>query len=217
MIVKQLRNPSEKEVERIVELTHRAFSGSLSEAAFIGGDWTLHAEYCRAQTRAVALEGELYVGLAEGSGLIVSTASWFPPGRSMFDSEAQKTLGYNQFLLKLTEETKDWEKNTFGKIVVEKVETLFTKEEIASRWWCYNLVTDPRYQGKGYASALMKVLADKADKLDNMLGLIATADESVNFYRGIGYRERGNVHVPAPTGDFDMHVMTRDQSSEAFE
>ncbi|KAH9485866.1 hypothetical protein JR316_0002781 [Psilocybe cubensis] len=216
MIVKQLKNPSEREVERIVELTVRAFSGTVPNAPFLGGDWTLHAEYCRSQTRATALEGELYVGVTE-SGLIVSTASWFPPGRSMFDSDAQKALGYNQFRTKLKAEAKEWENNIFAKIVVESVETLFTKEEIASRWWCYNLVTDPAYQRRGYATAVMKILADKADKLDNILGLIATTQENVNFYRGIGYRERGCVHVPAPTGDFDMHVMARDQSSKSFD
>lgn len=53
----------------------------LPRKAYLGGKWTLHAEYCRASTRAAALEGELYIVVANNE--VVSTASWFAPGRSL--------------------------------------------------------------------------------------------------------------------------------------
>ena len=32
----------------------------------------------------------------------------------------------------------------------------------------------------------------------------------VEYYRSIEFRERGEGKMPAPTGDFDIHVMTRE-------
>jgi len=215
MIVKQLKNPSEEEIQQIAELCSRAFSRSSAAKANLGGNWTLQNEYYRAHARATALEGELHVVLSQPGAKIVSTASWFPPGVYLFGSESQKALGYNDFFEKLSEEAKYWHKVTFPNIVAECEVKLFTEQEISIRWWCFNLATDPKYQGNGFATSLLKVLTEKTDKQDNIIGLVATTDQNVDFYHGLGFRERGSSHVPAPTGDFDIHVMSRDQASEA--
>lgn len=52
--------------------------------AILGGDLSLESEYWRAHTRATALEGELYVITHGGHDRIVSVASLFGPGRSVF-------------------------------------------------------------------------------------------------------------------------------------
>ena len=50
--------------------------------AFLGGDWSLQPDFCRAVIRATALEGELYV--VKAGNEIVSTASWFGPDSYLF-------------------------------------------------------------------------------------------------------------------------------------
>jgi len=60
----------------------------------IGGDWTLHTEYCNAILRATILEGELYI-LTIGEGKekkIASWVSWFPPGSSLFSTQVSCTF-----------------------------------------------------------------------------------------------------------------------------
>ena len=55
----------------------------------IGGDWSLHNEYCKAILLATILEGELYI-LTIGKGKKKEIASWislFSPGRNLFGTQ----------------------------------------------------------------------------------------------------------------------------------
>jgi hypothetical protein len=46
---------------------------------------SLQPDLCRATIRATALEGELYIITVGQDERIVSTASWFRPGKGLFD------------------------------------------------------------------------------------------------------------------------------------
>lgn len=61
-----------------------AWLADITHNAFLGGDWSLQPDFCRAVTRASALEGELYV--IKVGNEIVSTASWFGPDSYLFQT-----------------------------------------------------------------------------------------------------------------------------------
>jgi hypothetical protein len=53
--------------------------------ALSGGDLSLEPDFFRASIRAAALEGELYILTVGEDERIVSTASWFMPGKVLYD------------------------------------------------------------------------------------------------------------------------------------
>ncbi|THU89926.1 hypothetical protein K435DRAFT_781417 [Dendrothele bispora CBS 962.96] len=186
----------------------RAYNGDISTKALLGGNWELHGDYWRSLIRAAALEGEIYV-VRNPKGQIVSIAVWFPPGNDLFNSEEQRALGFNDFFAKLSPETQEWWNTTCDEVMGELAKKVFTKEERESRWWCVNLATEPTYQGRGYATALIDTMFQKAKSTGTILGLATAPDYNVPKYLGMGFRERGNAPMPSPTGDFVVHMFSK--------
>ncbi|KAF8523044.1 hypothetical protein JB92DRAFT_2595079, partial [Gautieria morchelliformis] len=78
----------------------------------LGGDMSLQRDFCHASIRVTALEDELYIITVGQDKRIGSTASWFRPGKGLFDSEEQRALGYNEVFAKLSPQTQNWLKHT---------------------------------------------------------------------------------------------------------
>ncbi|KIJ53314.1 hypothetical protein M422DRAFT_25717 [Sphaerobolus stellatus SS14] len=209
--VKFLEQLTDTQLEEIVQLCTRAFHGDISHAAFLGRDWDLHSEFFRAIMRATVLEGRLYVVTLgpESEERIVSTASWFGNGVALFGSEEQRSLGFNDFFEKLSSETQHWWNHTYAERITKFDKSLFTEEELAKRWWCFNLATNPEHENKGYARALIKAMHQKASSEGTFIGLATAPEINVKKYLSMGFRERGYERLPVSDGqDFDAHLFS---------
>ncbi|KAG1740772.1 uncharacterized protein EDB91DRAFT_1010252, partial [Suillus paluster] len=58
--------------------------------------------------RACLSAGEVYIATVIDTSAIAGITIWFPPGKAFWNSDAQKVLGFNQFLESLSPETKEW-------------------------------------------------------------------------------------------------------------
>jgi len=206
--VQHLKTPTEAQIEEISTLCLHAFHGDIAHKAMLGGDWSLQPDFCRAITRATALEGELYV--VKAGNEIVSTASWFGPDSYLFKTQEQRALGYDDVFEKLSPEAKYWTTDTYPGVTGKLDATLFTDEERTRRWWLYILATKPGHEGKGYATALIDTFYDKVKKDKMFIGVAPAREINVKKYSAMGFRKRGESVVPSPTGDFYAYIMTRE-------
>ncbi|KAI3600709.1 hypothetical protein WG66_014170 [Moniliophthora roreri] len=195
--VHQVLNLTELELEHATSIHVRAYA--MKDPAIkmmLGGNWSLAADLGRAMIRAVLLAGEVYAVKNEENE-IVSFGLWTRPGATTFSTEEQKALGFNAFFEKLSPAAKHWWMHT----------------EVSKRWWCSNLVTDPDYQGRGYATAIVQHGLKKAMEADGFIGLIATSPVNLRRYLAMGLRKRGDFLVPSPAvGDPDLkvHVLSKE-------
>lgn len=93
-----------------------------------GGNKSLAGPLFRAMIRACQLDGRIYTATAIDTGAIAGLALWFPPGKFLWQksvaniagyiislivrSDAQRNLGFNQFLESLSLKTREWWINT---------------------------------------------------------------------------------------------------------
>ncbi|EPQ52571.1 hypothetical protein GLOTRDRAFT_46618, partial [Gloeophyllum trabeum ATCC 11539] len=194
--------------------------------ALVGGDWSLHSPLFRAMIRASALEGEIYVVKDPESKVIVSSGFWFPPRRELFGTEDQRALGFNDFFSKLSPESQYWWQNTYPQ-TMDKFNADTWNKEAHKRWWCFHLATDPKHQNRGYGTAIVNFVFEKASHhylqgympgehtvcqaktANQIIGLAAALDVNVRKYLAMGLSERGQTYLDAPTGGFTVHVLSR--------
>ncbi|TFK51053.1 hypothetical protein OE88DRAFT_1630635 [Heliocybe sulcata] len=182
----------------------------IAHKALIGGNWSLSPLYIRANLRATALEGEIYVVKDPVTSRIVSFGLWFAPGKALFGSDEQKALGFNDFFNKLSTETQHWWTHTYPDTVRPFMARIWTKEELGKRLYCFNLCTDPEHQNRGYATAIVDFAFEKAKRNGQILGLSTSSDLNVRKYLSMGFRERGQTSLDAPTGGFPVHCFSRE-------
>jgi hypothetical protein len=93
-----------------------------------GGNKSLEGPLFRAMIRACQLAGKVYTATVIDTGAIAGLALWFPPGKVLWQksvaiiagyttslivrSDAQRNLGFNQFLESLSPKTREWWNNT---------------------------------------------------------------------------------------------------------
>ncbi|PPQ82840.1 hypothetical protein CVT25_009215 [Psilocybe cyanescens] len=101
----------------------------------LGGDLSRSYEYWSSIFRATLLEGELWVVTVDNEGKeeIVSCAVWYAPGRALFATEAQRALGYDDYVNGCSRETKNWLEKTYPSHMKEFVGRLFTPEAYKGR------------------------------------------------------------------------------------
>lgn len=209
--VKRLAELKDSQLKQLVDCCVEALRNDPAQRALVGGDESLLSEYMETMLRATILEGHLYVICIgpESEEQIVSTGSFFDNGKYLFDSEEQRSLGYYDFFQKLSPETQYWWTNTYPETIGPLDHKLFTREEAQTRWWCYNLATAPEHQRKGYGTAIMDAVFEKVKSTNSFMGVVPGTDLNVKIYGSMGFKEIGGTLLPAPSGDFYIHVMTR--------
>ncbi|KAJ4482075.1 hypothetical protein J3R30DRAFT_3699410 [Lentinula aciculospora] len=169
MTVEHVETLTEVQIEAATQMCDRCYYGDVSIKALIGGNWDIHADYWRSLIRAGLLEGRVYV-LKNQDDEIVSIGVWFEAGNNLFNTEAQRALGFNDFFTKLTPEAQEWWSQCED-VMAKLWKKGWTKEEKAHRWWCVNLATDPEYQGRGYATRIVEQTSKEAKENGCILGL----------------------------------------------
>ncbi|KAJ6460370.1 hypothetical protein C8R47DRAFT_994075 [Mycena vitilis] len=130
----------------------------------VGGDNAdLKGQIFRAMMRAGELGGEVYFAIDDGSNQVVGVAVWFPPGKLLFDTEEQRTLGFDDLMNQLSIETKKFWAESYAPVVENFLadEKLLGPEGTRNSYYLNLLATDPAYQKKHIASTLLKTVHDK--------------------------------------------------------
>ncbi|KAL0060578.1 hypothetical protein AAF712_012636 [Marasmius tenuissimus] len=239
--VELVTNLTDQELEHVVELHIKAYSGSEYYEGVLAGDWSLFPTQARAFYRGALLGGLIYaVRAPEGgpmSGQIVALGIFFKPGTGVFATEAQRSLGYNQWLASLKPELQTWhttvvsvlrlagQQKQIAKANLDFVSSLRTiaklswnrctpmRQERARRWWCSGLLTDPEFQGKGYAKAIMNTVFEKVCETDGFLGLATSAPLHGAKYEAMGFTARGAYQLPTPLGEMELTLYDRIQNA----
>jgi hypothetical protein len=121
-----------------------------SVVAMTGGNKSLVGPLFRAMIRACQLAGRVYIATVIDTGSIAGLALWFPPGKVLWQksvaitagyvynfvhtvtSDAQRNLGFNQFLESLSPKTREWWINT----VSSTYSYLFLSFMSIKVWFC---------------------------------------------------------------------------------
>ncbi|KAJ8090029.1 hypothetical protein PM082_018608 [Marasmius tenuissimus] len=208
---------TDQELEHVVELHIKAYSGSEYYEGVLAGDWSLFPTQAQAFYRGALLGGLIYaVRAPEGgpmSGQIVALGIFFRPGTGVFATEAQRSLGYNQWLASLKPELQTWHTTVSPNHRKTVLEPMYTDEERARRWWCSGLLTDPEFQGKGYAKAIMNTVFEKVCETDGFLGLATSAPLHGAKYEAMGFTARGAYQLPTPLGEMELTLYDRIQNA----
>ncbi|KAF5368093.1 hypothetical protein D9758_004418 [Tetrapyrgos nigripes] len=210
LVVQRITKMTDAEVDYLAALMKEEYTGQFAVLILVGGDWSLAEEFWTALTRAVLLEGHLYA-IKNEEGKIVSAGHWFPPGQGLFKTDVQRALGFNAFFKKLSPEFQEWYTKTYPETVAREAPRFWRKEELNNRWWCNSLVTDHRYQNRGYATAILKTVFRKAVEGGNIIGLGTDTELNVKKYEAMGLRCRGYYILPTPTSkDLTSYVLSRE-------
>ncbi|TFK51041.1 hypothetical protein OE88DRAFT_206750 [Heliocybe sulcata] len=210
MQVERLQHPTDDQVEAMVEMAVEAFADDPAHRGFVGGNHKLSPLFFRAMACATALDGEIYVVKDPTTSHIASFGLWFPPGKRLWATDEQKALGYNEFFSKLSQETQNWWRHTYPETVAKLRERTWSKEDSERCWWCFNICTDRRHENLGYATAIVNFAYDKAKRNDQILGLSTGTDLNVRKYLAMGFRDRGQTWIDAPTGGWAVHTLSRE-------
>ncbi|KAK0454670.1 hypothetical protein EV421DRAFT_1896593 [Armillaria borealis] len=102
-----------EELEIAVDLTVKAYDDMLVARAMVGDDKNLMDPLFRSMIRAADSAGTIDLACdVSDSDKIVGMAVWFGPGKSLFADAEQRELGLNEFMDKLSPETRQWWEKT---------------------------------------------------------------------------------------------------------
>lgn len=200
--VKVLEKPTDSQIEQAVQLLLRAFEGDVSLKTMTSGNDDLEPLLFRSMLKAGALEGTIYVVTAEdGADDIYSIGVWFGPGQKMFSSQAQLAGGWNEFFAALTDEGRNWWMTIFHQNHEERLNALLG-DQYLNGWFANIIGTDPKHQRKGYASAIVRTVSERA-KIDGTTVALATQNESnLKWYQSLGFKLLGESIITHPIGNW---------------
>ncbi|KAJ7183098.1 hypothetical protein C8R46DRAFT_507365 [Mycena filopes] len=154
-----------------------------------GSDASLKDLIFRAMLRAGELAGQVYFATDDSTQRIVGVAIWFPPGTSLFESEEQKALGFNDFMEKLSPETKAFWRDSYLPVVHKFLAEILGPDGTRDSQYLNQLATDPLFQRKGIATTLLKTVHNKFADADTppLFAHCAANEKNARFYESCGY------------------------------
>ncbi|KAJ7576988.1 hypothetical protein C8J56DRAFT_1171260 [Mycena floridula] len=199
MVVHFLSNPTDAQIEEGLSILMTAFKGDELAMAMTGGDPLLDASLFRAMIKAASLEGFVLVVTSEGSEAFESIALGFGPGVTLYGSEAQCSVGWNQFWESLAPERKTWW-TRFQNQARENGEKAMGGDIYVNSWYIDILGTLPEYRSRGNASALVKAIQAKAAEGKEPVTLTTHTELNVKLYKKMGFTVSG-------TAQFDLDLL----------
>ncbi|KAG7443402.1 uncharacterized protein BT62DRAFT_1078480 [Guyanagaster necrorhizus] len=183
------------QLDEIVAIAIRAYDTNPTIRAMTGGNKALYDPFLRAVTRALLLEGKVW--LAASDGRILGVLGGFGPGTFLWATEEQRALGFNNAYARLTEETKYWWQNIYGPQIKEFMDNALGATANLDGWMTPLLAVDPPYQRRGIATAMFKEMTQQAiqDKAIMIVG--ADSDLNVGIYESFGFELKGRTVLPS--------------------
>ncbi|KAG1813091.1 hypothetical protein EV424DRAFT_67655 [Suillus variegatus] len=174
-----------------------------------GGNKSLEGPLFRAMIRACLLAGRVYIAIAIDTGVIAGLALWFPPGKALWKTDAQKNLGFNQLLESLSPKTREWWTTTYGSGLAPFIKTALSPHTAEGSWYLNCLCVDPKYQHQGIATNLIKTVEQEVMST-SIIALCTDTDFNVAVYEALHFQYKGEATLPtAEDGYINMHCLTK--------
>ncbi|KAJ6485714.1 hypothetical protein C8R45DRAFT_997587 [Mycena sanguinolenta] len=210
IVVRKLANPTEEEIEKAPNVLNDAFlaGGDPFGHSLYGGDMELGLWGLRAQMRATAIGGELWVAGFESTD-ICAVAAWFGPGTNYLATKEQRSAGWTDVEAKFSPELKKWRSEYFiPRFRASNTASIGEGTKLNS-WHLLLLGTDPEHQRKGLSGALIKAVEFKATADGVAICLETTNEQNVRFYQNLGFVVRGTVSLVGTGGETIMTSLTK--------
>lgn len=138
----------------------------------------LFSEYLRARFKFAVRYGEVYSTSSNFEGI----AAWFPPGMSDLTYIRLLRVGFLKLIRVLGMKTIT-KMNRVGSHAAKT-----RKQHLPEpHWHLFPIAVDPKHQGKGYASALMKPMLDRIQSEGLPCFLETLTEENVSLYEHFGF------------------------------
>ncbi|KAA1470517.1 hypothetical protein DENSPDRAFT_849606 [Dentipellis sp. KUC8613] len=192
-----------------VQQRSNEFSDAVT-AAFSGGDPELIDLNYRSMIRAALHSGEVYFA-TDASGKIVAVGIWFAPGQELWATEKQRALGFNDVIKASSPKTIEWLVGTYKPIMAEFVSKALSPRVKKDTWFANVIATDPAYQRRGLARALIEPVYQKALANNALLATCAVSDTNCTVFKKLGWEYKGRVDIPSPVSSdpFPIICLTR--------
>ncbi|RDB15005.1 hypothetical protein Hypma_003724 [Hypsizygus marmoreus] len=212
LTVRWLKNPSEAEITRIIDVLETAFDNNDPFTDFLtGGNRSLVRPQFAANARAAALGGEIEVAtLGLQPSDIVGVGIWFGPGQAPMSTQEQREAGWDAFITNLSADLNKWWLEyllpTLGRLADESLGPGFKLKQ----WHLHLFGVVPEHHGKGVGKALM-AFAEERTKADGVsIVLETTTDVDIIIYKRLGFEIKGQVTVTSPKfGDCQVYQMMK--------
>ncbi|KZV69815.1 hypothetical protein PENSPDRAFT_753102 [Peniophora sp. CONT] len=199
-ILKQITVLSEPELKDMLEMITDAFGDDdHSLLSMLGGDLTLRDGMFAAEIRATLLEGAVYV--VEVESQVVALALWFRKPMILFQTDAQRALGFDEWFDKLPEKLQRWWAEDYPQKSEAYQKTIISQEELDKMWFCNLMVTRKDQHNQGHATFVMDQLTAKARASGEILGICTANEVNVPKYKAMGYTERGRLTMGTVIGE----------------
>ncbi|KAE9393404.1 hypothetical protein BT96DRAFT_1023062 [Gymnopus androsaceus JB14] len=201
--VYQLKEPTEHQLNAIVDVCVKAYHNDIAAKVFTGGDASLDESMWKAMIRAGFHSGAVYVS-SDGaeSNEIMSIGVWFGPGEVLYATEEQRSLGFNDFFHKIVPKYQEWLSNDFGPKVRKFKANVLGPTTEKDAWYCNIMATHPDYQRRGLGSAIIRAVCNRASQEGAPVALGTQSEKNAKFYRSIGFQEVGRMDEETPWGLF---------------
>ncbi|KAF8917362.1 hypothetical protein CPB85DRAFT_1285623 [Mucidula mucida] len=212
--VRRLENPTDKQIDDIVQLLLRAYSDDVLLKCMSGDDHALAGAYFRAMLADSAFQGHIYVAQSHKgppSEGINAVCLFFEPGKAIFSTEEQRAQpnGWNDYWTKLPLDVQTWWnefKQTLGEYTISQGLQNLAKDS----YWISLMGTDPAYQTLGLGSALLRTVQAKASKEGANIGLSTQTTANCAWYERLGMKVIASVKTPAKlyAEDISLYILT---------
>ncbi|TFK24223.1 hypothetical protein FA15DRAFT_619658 [Coprinopsis marcescibilis] len=209
--VRQVRSLSNKELASASQVLGAAFKHDLFTEVITSNELESCAEFWSAVVVAGSIGGEVYFAetrTRRNVARVIGVAVWFPPGRELYDSAEQREKALAPVLAKFSPELQRWWGNHFLPKYGAFTDEVLGEGAKRSGWHLQAIATDPAYQRRGIARALMEVVRKQAAKKGQLLCLETENPRNLDIYTRLGWEVKGNSTMfQGLTGEFPMWVM----------
>ncbi|KAK7001627.1 hypothetical protein R3P38DRAFT_2730455 [Favolaschia claudopus] len=204
--VRQLTQPTDDETRDATRVLHEAFERKYFLPA-LGGDQSLVEPFLLAHVKATVIGGQLYVAELPGTG-IVGVALWFGPGQKFLSGNEQRDAGWNQTMNVLDTACQNWWDN-FLSLADTVPERLYGPGQQQASYHLQTFGVLPQHQKKGYGTALMSAVEEKAKLTSSDVVLETMGEAAVPIYKKLGFEVLGPEVIKTPRGEANAYCFRK--------
>ncbi|KAI0262297.1 hypothetical protein BC834DRAFT_845098 [Gloeopeniophorella convolvens] len=204
-----------EQIDKIVAVAVSAYAGDIAEQVLTGGNPALADLLWRGIVRAGALSGSIYVAAPAGDTdphAIRAFAVWFPPGQLRYSTPEQRALGFTDLIDQFDPKFRTWFFDEFSAELRALKTRVFGPEMERGAMYANLIATDPAYQHRGLASALIRHVLAEAAQTGTIVALSTQGEKNAVFYRRLGFVEQGRLDKETPWGLFAGIVFIHESS-----
>ncbi|KAI0326404.1 hypothetical protein GY45DRAFT_1373959 [Cubamyces sp. BRFM 1775] len=217
--VREVTSVSEADLDKYTKLVAEAFHYDFFGGG-MGNDKAMQEPMIRSHIAAALVpgEGELHVAEMPDVG-VVGVATWFGPGQKYLQTDAQREAGWNQLMVMLPGQYRDWWANFLDEYDALVEKALGPGVKLGS-YHLQLIGVAPEHQRKGVATALTKYAGAKAHAMRVPIVLETVGSTNVTIYKAMKFEVGGSGPLTAPPpaqGSFEMFVFIKHTENDEYE